>query len=108
VNQSDIFAQPVKVKFYGLANCLFRARKCVAGSNASRQIWHIRGIVSAGIFDDYRVAHKEVPYFFNPDCLRILFNVPGAKSSLGLPATVTRPGFLTQHAQYVRYFHGRS
>jgi hypothetical protein len=26
--------------------------------------------------------------------LRILFNVPGAKSSLGLPATVTRPGLL--------------
>jgi hypothetical protein len=33
-----------------------------------------------------------VAYFFKPDCLRILFNVPGAKSSLGLPATVTRPG----------------
>jgi hypothetical protein len=28
--------------------------------------------------------------FFAPDCLRILFNVPGAKSSLGLPATATR------------------
>lgn len=34
-------------------------------------------------------------YFFKPDCLRMLFNVPGAKSSLGLPGTVTRPGLLT-------------
>ena len=33
-------------------------------------------------------------YFFKPDCLRILFNVPGAKSSPGLPATVTRPGLV--------------
>src|ERR1700682_1726050 len=35
-----------------------------------------------------------MPYFFKPDCLRILFNVPGAKSSLGFPGTVTRPGLL--------------
>src|SRR5579883_3185240 len=33
-------------------------------------------------------------YFLRPDCLRILFNVPGAKSSLGLPGTVTRPGLV--------------
>ena len=30
-------------------------------------------------------------YLFNPACFRILFSVPGAKSSLFRPATVTRP-----------------
>ena len=34
-----------------------------------------------------------MPHFFSSDCLKILFNVPGARSSLGFPATVTRPGF---------------
>ena len=33
------------------------------------------------------------PHYFRPDCFRILFSVPGAKSSLGFPGTVTRPGF---------------
>jgi hypothetical protein len=31
-------------------------------------------------------------FHFNPACFRMLFKVPGAKSSLGLPATVTRIG----------------
>ena len=86
--------QPIEVKFYGLANCLLRGDKCIASSNASGQIRHVRGVVPASIFYHYRVAHERVSYFFSPDCLRILFNVPGAKSSLGLPATVTRPGLL--------------
>lgn len=33
------------------------------------------------------------PHFLNPACFRVLPKVPGARSSLGLPATVTRPGF---------------
>ncbi len=33
------------------------------------------------------------PHFFRPDCFRIVFGVAGAKSSPGLPGTVTRPGF---------------
>jgi len=32
---------------------------------------------------------------FNPACLRILFCVPGARSSLGFPAIVTTPFFLS-------------
>ena len=39
-----------------------------------------------------RIASE--PHFFRSDCLRILFNVPGARSSLGFPATVTRPPFV--------------
>jgi hypothetical protein len=34
------------------------------------------------------------PSFVNPACLRMLPSVPGATSSLGLPATVTRPGLV--------------
>jgi hypothetical protein len=58
-------------------------------------------------------------YLFKPDCLRILFNVPGAKSSLGFrdrnPARLGRvlklpmttfgchqvPAILAEHSQYV-------
>jgi hypothetical protein len=32
-------------------------------------------------------------HFVRPDCFRILLSVADAKSSLGLPGTVTRPGF---------------
>jgi hypothetical protein len=34
-----------------------------------------------------------VPYFLKPACFRMLFRVPGASSSFGLPGTVARPGF---------------
>src|SRR5688572_1478516 len=37
-----------------------------------------------------RIAYK--PPGFKAACLKILFKVPRDKSSLGLPATVTRPG----------------
>ncbi len=43
----------------------------------------------SGLLDDDQIFHG-----FNPACLRVLFNVPGATSSPGLPATVTRPGFV--------------
>jgi hypothetical protein len=36
----------------------------------------------------------KLTYFFKPDCFRILLSVPDAKSSLALPATVTRPRFV--------------
>ena len=34
------------------------------------------------------------PIIENEACLNMLFKVPGAKSSLGFPGTVTRPGLL--------------
>ena len=42
--------------------------------------------------DDNRVSHGE-PHF-RPACFKMLFCVPGARSSPGLPGTVTRPSLL--------------
>lgn len=66
-------------------------------------------------------------YFFKPDCLRILFNVPkrqivarftrdgnpaGLGVMLNLAMTTLRchqvPAILAQHSQYVCYLHNRS
>src|SRR5262245_20184878 len=60
---------------------------------ASRKIRHVSGVVPVSFFDNYRVSHS-IAYRLSPACLRILFNVPGGKSSLGFPATVTRPVLL--------------
>jgi hypothetical protein len=59
------------------------------GGNATGKVGRVRGEASASLLDYDQVFHG-----FNPACLRILFNVPGATSSPGLPATVTRPGLL--------------
>jgi len=40
------------VKFDGFANSLLRSGKRVAGCDATREIRHVRGIITAGIFDD--------------------------------------------------------
>jgi hypothetical protein len=93
-NRIAVFTQPIQMKFYSLANRLLRRGQSLTRSNTSREIWDIGGIVATCIFNDNRVAHVRDPYFFSPDCFRILFKVPGAKSSLGLPATVARPGLL--------------
>jgi hypothetical protein len=61
----------------------------VAGGDATGKIWGICREASPRPFDDNQVFHG-----FNPACLRTLFNVPGATSSPGFPATVTRPGFV--------------
>ena len=50
-----------------------------SSSSLSRSRWH---------------SAWHLPYFFQPACLKTLFNVPGGRSSLGFPATVTRPGFV--------------
>ena len=60
-----------------------------AGRNATRKVGRVRGVAGRGLLDDDQILHD-----FNPDCLRILFNVPGATSSLRFPATVTRPGLV--------------
>jgi hypothetical protein len=57
------------------------------GGNATGKVRRVCGEASAGLLDYDQVLHG-----FNPACLRILFNVPGATSSPGLPATVTSPG----------------
>jgi hypothetical protein len=59
------------------------------GGDATRKVRRVCGEASFGLLDDNQILHG-----FNPACLRMLFNVPGATSSPGLPATVTSPGLV--------------
>src|SRR6202049_1089895 len=64
-----------------------RCRRC----DTAGQIRHIGRVIALGLFDDDCVAHQFRS--LSPACLSTLFNVPGAMSSDGFPAMVTRPGF---------------
>jgi hypothetical protein len=93
-NRSPVLAHSFNVKLNGLAYRALSFLNRSACSHAAGQIRNVRGVVRPSILNDDRVSHGQLPYFFRPDCFRILFNVPGAKSSLGFPATVTRPGLV--------------
>jgi len=75
------------VKFDCFADHAFGFLNRRAGGDAARQIRHMGGVVGRGLFNDDGVAHGvfQFPYFFQPACLKMLFNVPGGNSSLGLP-----------------------
>src|SRR5882672_1555789 len=60
-NRSAVLTQSVQVKFYSLANCLLGSSKSVTGSDASGEIWHIRRVISASIFNNDRVTHENDP-----------------------------------------------
>src|SRR5262245_56478575 len=81
------------MKPHGLANfplCFFPG---FAGCDAARQVWHISRIVGSRHLDYDRVSHHDF-VSFSPACFNMLLSVPGAKSSDGLPAMVTRPGLV--------------
>jgi hypothetical protein len=61
----------------------------IPSGDATRKVRRICGEAGLGLLDDDQILHG-----FNPACLRMLFNVPGATSSPGLPATVTSPGLV--------------
>jgi hypothetical protein len=86
-NRQPLQAKSVKVEGNCLPHVLFYFFAGVASRNASREIWGVGGKTSLRRFDNDQVFF----HGFNPACFRILFNVPGAKSSPGLPGTVTRP-----------------
>src|SRR5712692_3879157 len=89
-NHHSISPKAVDMEADRLANFVLYRRNCVAGCDATGQIRYIRRIIAVGFLDDDRVAHQ--CWSFRPDCFKILFSVPEARSSEGLPATVTRPG----------------
>src|SRR4029078_4297406 len=72
-------------RFFGL----FPGR---TGGHATGKVRRIRGVVLPGFFDDDE--ESMYVHFFSPACLRMLFIVAGARSSLGLPEIVTRPLFV--------------
>src|SRR5437867_13051752 len=88
-NRFSSTAQAVEVKFNGVVHFAFDAVSRLARGDAAGEIGRIGGIAVRGFFND-----DQVPAHFNPACLRILFCVPGARSSLGFTAIVTTPFFL--------------
>src|SRR5947199_1918922 len=78
--------QGVEVKFNGVVHFAFDAVSRLARGDAAGEIGRIGGIAGRSFFNDDQVAAH-----FNPACFRILFCVPGARSSLGFPAIVTTP-----------------
>lgn len=64
-----------------------------AGGDAARQVRHVGSKTRRALLYHYQILHVR-PHFFRPACLRMLPNVPGGTSTLGLPDTVTVPGFV--------------
>lgn len=82
--------QPVQMERDRFGQRCFHARDTRPRCHATRQIRHIPRIPCTRFFDQDRIAHFQCP--FNFACFKIELKVPLAKSSLSLPATVTRPG----------------
>ncbi len=64
----------------------------LARCDAPRKVRHISAIAAWSLFNHNHVTHKLTPYS-SPACFNALLSVPGGTSTLGLPATVTVPGF---------------
>src|SRR5262245_34275984 len=91
-NWKTVRLQPVDMKTDGFADLVLNRLHGRSGGNATREVWYVSRIVAFGLFDHDRVTHQRCS--LRPACFKMLFKVPGATSSDGLPATVTRPGFL--------------
>ena len=91
-NRQPVFPQAFNMEGDGLSYFSLHIRGGGARGHAAWEVRHVGGIVALGFLDDHGVPHGG-PHFM-PACFRMLFKVPGAKSSLGLPGMVTRPGLL--------------
>src|SRR5438094_1022862 len=88
-NRFSRTAQTVEVEFNGVVHFAFDGVSRLARGDAAGEIGRIGGIAGRSFFND-----NQVPTHFNPACLRIIFCVPGARSSLGFPAIMSTPFFL--------------
>lgn len=88
-----VFAKTFDVKLDRFTNEL---QHFFARFGRSDAAWKIRHVSSEGAlaFLDYDHVLHGLPHFLSPACLRALLKVPGGISTLGLPATVTVPGFV--------------
>ncbi len=87
-----VFAEPGEVELDGLPHLVQDSFFGICERDAARQV-RAPCAVSAvvGTLDDDCVTGHGV-LRFSPACLRMLRSVPGGKTALSLPATVTRPG----------------
>jgi hypothetical protein len=91
-NWHSVFAQAFDVEDDSFADLGFDFSDSRARGYAARKIGDIRRVVTFGLFNDDGVAHMTSR--LQTSLLLKLFSVPGARSWLGLPGTVTRPGLL--------------
>jgi len=68
--------------FNGFTHTLFNFFNSFPGGDTAGKIRAIGGIIASGLFDYYQKLFHNFAYFnLAPDCFKILFNVPGLKSS---------------------------
>ena len=91
-NRHAVLAQAGEVHLDRLAEAGLGLVDRCAGRDASRKVRHMRRPAASARVQDDRVGQSGVPHSRIPDCLTMFRRVPGARSSLGFPATVTRPG----------------
>jgi hypothetical protein len=88
-DSDSVFAHAFNVQNYRFADAVLDFCDGLAGCDTARQIRNVCGEIAVSFLNYDCISHV----YFQPACLKMLFWVPGASSSLGFPETVTRPGF---------------
>jgi len=94
-DRNAVFPQSADVHFDSLVHSAGGLIPGLAGGNTAGKVWRIGREIALSLLDDNRKAmHGHFPLgLLKAACLRTVLSVPGARSSLGWPAIVTRPGF---------------
>src|SRR5262249_1619533 len=80
-NGQAVRLQPVDMKTDGFADFLLNSCNAIARGDTARQVWHVSRIVAFRLFDHDCITHQR--WSLKPACFKMLFNVPGARSSDG-------------------------
>ena len=81
-----LLPETIEMKRDGVSHLPFRVFAGCPRRDAAGHVRRVRGEPRGRRFD-----HNEISHDFSPACFRTLFSVLGARSSPGLPATVTSP-----------------
>lgn len=90
----SVLAKALNMQFDRLANERNRFFVRLTNCHAPRKIRHIRAEGCIALLNNHDVFHGLAYFFFKPACFQMLASVPTGTSTLGLPATVTVPGFV--------------
>ncbi len=78
--------QSLQMKLQCLLHIFFNFLSCFSRCDTPIDVRRIGRISRFSFFNDNQIFH-----FLKRACLKMLFCVPGAKSSFGFPDTVTKP-----------------
>jgi len=92
-DRQTVFSQPLEMQSDRLPDELLGHRARRASCDYAREGGYESAPTSRGLLVHYGPGAQRAS-FDRPDWRRMLPSVPGASSWLGLPATVTRPGFV--------------